>query len=552
MNILNYLVGLLNDTMYYALILTSFSCVNQSNNKNLTQVYTQLADSVLFDTDSIGNSYLHNAVLDSDTAFVNILLKKGLDINAKNNLGNTPMHLAAEIGDTVMIRLLLFNNANIHALNHEQNTPLFLAVKNNDVQTAESLYFNEAYTDAFTRNKEEINPTEYAIRNRYYSIAELLYWPMHYIVKRDKRTYFNFLVQVNPEYINKKDMKGMTPLHNAYLYKNNYFVEKLIIAGSDPNALDNFNRKPDEYSDWIFGPMIEKNSLSDNSTSKVEDRMLDFLVHYNWMTVGLIKDGEIVYLRCYGNKNMINEDAVYASVSKVITSAIFVQLLDEGIIKNLDENISNYSNKYSDAMPDRYKKDSITFKHLLTHRSGIPHIDKQLWINSKLNLQFKPGSEFLYTTNGFGVLGEIMEEITGKTYSELVKQYIGEPVGAGSFWAEDHFRAPGARVHSTSGDFARFALGILNNNYMSANTFNDIVIADYEGVGLGWGCNNFNTDDITMMHAGSNGKPRAYILLKPKKELGVVLMGDCNTKDDIWFIHLGPILMDIMEGKGSY
>ncbi|MBN1272892.1 MAG: hypothetical protein JXB26_11550 [Candidatus Aminicenantes bacterium] len=55
-----------------------------------------------------------------------------------------------------------------------------------------------------------------------------------------------------------------------------------------------------------------------------------------------------------------------------------------------------------------------------------------------------------------------------------------------------------------------------------------------------------------MGHAGSNGKPRAYILIKPRKKLGVVLMGSCNTKDEIWFIHLGQILMDILEKKGFY
>ena len=292
--------------------------------------------------------------------------------------------------------------------------------------------------------------------------------------------------------------------------------------------------------------------LGNEYRKKIDDRIFDFLIHYDWMTAGIIKEGEIAYMRAFGKNNMINEDAIYASVSKPVTGIIFMQLLNEGVINSLDDNISKYSTKYKNVLPINYESDSISFKHLLTHHSGIPHINKPLWKNGKLNLQFKPGSEFLYTTNGFGVLGEILEEITGKTYSELVKEYIGEPVQAGSFWAETNFRAPGARIHSTTNDFAKFARGVINNKYISENDLSEVVLADYNGVGLAWGCENFNTEDITMMHAGSNGRPRAYILLKPKKKLGVVLMGDCNTKDDIWFIHLGQIIMDILENKGSY
>ncbi len=536
----------------FLFVFLAISCSEQTETNNAQNKFHQLPDSVLFKIDSTGNTLLHKAVIESDTSFTNYLLNKGIDIDHKNNKGYTALHLATENGDTLNMKILLKNHADVHAVNDIKNTPLHLAVFKNNIKAVEMLFYNGAYSDALKENIENFSPVTYAVRKRYYSVAELLYWPLHYLIKRDKKEYFKYVINIKEKSIGQKDMKGMTPLHIAYLYENSYFIEKLVTAGSDQNAKDNFNRKPDDYRYDNFFDMVDKDILSNALRKKIDDKIFDFLIHYNWMTVGIIKEGEIAYLRSFGMRNMVNEDAVYASVSKPVTSIIFMQLINEGIINNLDDNISKYSNKYNNVIPNNYGADSITFKHILTHRSGLPHINKPLWNNGKLNLQFKPGSNFLYTTNGFGVLGEILEEITGKTYSELVKKYIGEPVQSGSFWAEKNFRAPGARVHSSTKDFANFAWGVINNKYISEENLSKVVLVDYEGVGLGWGCENFNTKDITMMHAGSNGRPRAYILLKPKKKIGIVLMGDCETKDDIWFVHLGPILMDILENKGSY
>jgi CubicO group peptidase (beta-lactamase class C family) len=230
-----------------------------------------------------------------------------------------------------------------------------------------------------------------------------------------------------------------------------------------------------------------------------------------------------------------------------------MQLLKKGIVKSLDDPISGYSEKYRNVMPKEYANEKITFRHLLTHHSGIPHINKELWVKGKLNLLFKPGTKYEYSTNGYSVLGEVMEEMTGEKFSNLVKKYIGEPIQANSFWAEETFRAPAARIHSTTRDFARFAEAIINNKYLSEREFDDILIGKGGYESLGWGGNKAGTDDLVIGHSGSNGKPRAHILIKPKKKLGIVLMGETKTaKSDIWFLDLAPILMDILENKDMY
>lgn len=516
--------------------------------------YEQMPDSELNQVNSLGKTLLHQAAKDNDTDLIEYLLKRGLGIDRKDHSGFTPLHDAVQAQATSAVRFLIDHQADVHARNADLNTPLHLAAFHNDIQSVEMLFFSGAYRDVLTENKEKVSPFSHAVRNRYYAMAELLYFPMHYIIKRNKTGYCDYLVLNIEDSVSQRDMRKMTPLHVAHLFQNQYFIDRLSELGADNDARDVYGKKPSEYATMKFLEPAKDNRLADITRIKIDDKVFDFLLHYDWMAVGIIQDGEIAYLRSFGKRGMLTKDAIYASVSKPVTSIIFVQLLKQGLVRDLDDNIFDYSKKYGrDVMPEQYSNADLTFKHLLTHQSGIPHINKSLWKDGKLNLQFQPGTKMEYSTNGFSVLGEIMEELTEKSYSDLVKEYIGNPVLASSFWAEDVFRAPGARVHSTPEDFARFAQGVINHAYMSEQEFTEILARNYGDSSLGWGGSGWDTDDFVMGHAGSNGKPRAYILIKPRKKLGVVLMGEAKTsKEDIWFLNLGPILLDIISGKGLY
>ena len=539
------------------LLISSLSCKNRHENPekiSSMEQFEQLPNSDLYQTDSQGKTLLHHAVVEGDTVLMNYLLKRGLAVDYRDDSGITPLHDAVQNQDTSTIRFLIKHHADVHAKTVDRNTPLHLAVFNNDIHAAEVLFFNGGHSDAQAENKEKVSPLSHAIRNRYYAVAELLYFPMHYLIKQNKTEYYDYLVQIKDDAVSQTGMRKMTPLHIAFLFQNQYFIDRLSESGADSNSLDIYGRKPSDYTTMDFMEPAKANRLENDTRIKVDDKIFDFLLHYDWMAVGIIQDGEIAYLRSFGKKKMLEKDAVYASVSKPVTSIIFVQLLKQGLIRNLNDNIFDYSKKYcKTVMPTEYADDSLTFKHLLTHQGGIPHINKPLWKDGKLNLQFSPGAKKEYSTNGFAVMGEIMEEITGKSYSDLVVEYIGKPIHANSFWAEDAFRAPGARVHSTPEDFVRFTRGVINHTYMSEQDFYNILAKDHGGNSLGWGGSNWDTDDFMIGHAGSNGKPRAYILIKPKKKSAVVLMGEANSsKEDIWFLYLGPILMDIIDREKSY
>ena len=457
------------------------------------------------------------------------------------------IYQAIKTNNIVLLRKLLKGGVDIHRVNKEGETPLHLAVYKKNIKIIEELYFAGAHTDIKKKNSHAVTPLDHVLKNKYYSVAELFFWPMHYIIKNNLRDKYNSFLAIKKKSIEQKDMRGMRPLHIAYLYKNDFFINSLIKLAVNTRAKDKYGREPIAYRFRNFKPMTHSNQLTESIREKIDDKIYDFAFNYKWLTVGVITDGKISYLRSYGKSNMLEKDEVYASVSKALTSIITIQLHKEGKIISLDDDISKYSKKYKGVMPARYSPSIITFKHLLTHFSGIPHLNKPLWKNKSLNLLFKPGKKHFYTTNGYAVLGEILEEITGMTYSNLVKTYIGRPLKLKSFWAENVFVAPGARIHSTPIDFAKFAEGLLNYKYISEMDLKKILMKNYGGVGLGWGLKNPGSKNVTIMHAGANGRQRAYIILKPEKKSGIVLMGDCKTRRELWFIHLGPILIDIID-----
>ncbi len=140
----------------------------------------------------------------------------------------------------------------------------------------------------------------------------------------------------------------------------------------------------------------------------------------------------------HGPDKEINESTLFdiASITKVFTATAFLKVF--------------YSRGYSIEMPvvsivpefsqnsEPYDKSVVTFKHILTHSSGLPswkpyyeklkgdEIKKAVLSES---LIYPPGSKVLYSDLGFMILGWALERITGKKLDEVIKIHLTEPLG---------------------------------------------------------------------------------------------------------------------------
>ncbi len=157
--------------------------------------------------------------------------------------------------------------------------------------------------------------------------------------------------------------------------------------------------------------------------------------------------GKVVYKNAVGMANMewnipntTQTKFRVGSVTKQFTSMLIMQLVYEGKI-DLQEPITQYLPNYRKEIGD-----SITVHHLLTHSSGLPNYtdnDNFFRNDSKLHfsvndfiriycsgdLEFKPGTKFSYSNSGYFILGAIIEAVTNKPYTEVLKERILKPLG---------------------------------------------------------------------------------------------------------------------------
>ena len=172
-----------------------------------------------------------------------------------------------------------------------------------------------------------------------------------------------------------------------------------------------------------------------------------------------------------------------ASVTKTFVSAALLRLNEEGRI-SLDDTIGKHlsSRHLHMLIADGYATDGITVRHLMNHTGGIfdyatsglffanIYEDPKYWWTRTEQLELAlqegepvgiPGERFHYSDTGYILLGEIIENVTGKSLAASLRELIGyESLGLCSTWMEtqeesarrigDHTGSAGSGDHAGS------------------------------------------------------------------------------------------------------
>lgn len=70
---------------------------------------------------------------------VELLLKKGLDVDATNDEGKTALHIASAEGNDDIVYLLLQNDANVNLLDNDSKSPIQYAIKGDFIDVVAEL-----------------------------------------------------------------------------------------------------------------------------------------------------------------------------------------------------------------------------------------------------------------------------------------------------------------------------------------------------------------------------------------------------------------------------
>lgn len=162
------------------------------------------------------------------------------------------------------------------------------------------------------------------------------------------------------------------------------------------------------------------------------------------------KDGEIVYSRCFGYADKRSEEEVtpetffkLASVSKLVTAAAAMRLVDGGRL-DLDENLGHIlGNPPYEAATPRYPETGLTCRMLMSHTAAIRDDSTVFQKNMKLSQvldpaqnkkkmgfwKARPGEAYNYSNIGAGIMGCVIEAVTGKRLTVAVKELLFDPLG---------------------------------------------------------------------------------------------------------------------------
>lgn len=186
---------------------------------------------------------------------------------------------------------------------------------------------------------------------------------------------------------------------------------------------------------------------------------------------GMVLEGDrIVWTGQYGYKDLgkklpVNKDTpfIIASISKLITSALLMDLVEDGLV-NLDDDVNKYLG--FEVRNPNYPNTPITIKMLLNHSSSISMDFPRIWFtkakedsvmeikdflyeyltpggkynNSKCYSNFEPGTSFSYSNPGITLIAHIIEIVTSKSLEKASRERIFNPLEMNkTSWLYSHY-----------------------------------------------------------------------------------------------------------------
>lgn len=310
------------------------------------------------------------------------------------------------------------------------------------------------------------------------------------------------------------------------------------------------------------------------------------------VSVGVIKDGEIVYLKGFGFEDddcnvsaSVNTMYRLASISKTFTAVSALQLWEDNLL-DLTEDIRNDVPEYP-VKP----QGTITMEDLLSNESGIQHyaqvdnydfLARDLYINDHLldydpvsaidvfkdqPILFTPGTDYNYSTFGFNLAAAVVEKVGNEPFETQVKDRIvdvadmpffqpafggkevfyneatgyidvaGSPEidkGGSANYIDVSWKMGGGGWMCTARDLTHFVKSFIGDELMDAATV-DTMAANHDpanGSNYGYGISTgFRNGDTLLWHSGNQSWCATLIYFSPENHSGVAIMTNNRSSD---------------------
>ncbi|OFD55391.1 penicillin-binding protein [Bacillus mycoides] len=173
------------------------------------------------------------------------------------------------------------------------------------------------------------------------------------------------------------------------------------------------------------------------------------------LSLAVIRDGKLNEATAFGTlesgtNRTVTTDSILnsCSISKFITTMLVLTLSDQEIV-HLDEDVTDRLTSWNIPTNLFTSQKKVTLRNLLSHQSGIidppnsfehyklekgiPKIPevlsgRTLYCPVPIEMNYEPESEFHYSDANFCIIEQLLEDITGKSFSQLLEELIFQPL----------------------------------------------------------------------------------------------------------------------------
>jgi CubicO group peptidase (beta-lactamase class C family) len=211
-----------------------------------------------------------------------------------------------------------------------------------------------------------------------------------------------------------------------------------------------------------------------------------------------------------------------ASVTKAFTAVLLMRAVEAGKL-SLDDSVSKW-------LPDFRDRPEIRVRHLAAHVSeGVP------------------GTEYVYATQRYAKLGEILRQVYGtQSFEAALRREVIEPAGLG--WHDSPDLGAHAALVSTVDDVAKFAAALQANQLVSKKSF-DVMAQPFRSstgaelpVGVGFFSQVIGGERVVWSFGQDDPDySSALLLMLPKRRLALVMLANTDELSNPFRLLMGNV-----------
>ena len=372
-------------------------------------------------------------------------------------------------------------------------------------------------------------------------------------------------------------------------------VKLVLIAIVFILALTSCARSPESSIERSI-QRVERGLLStygDPPWKRIE--LAERMAYYNvpGVSIAVINDYKVEWTRGYGvseagTSASVTPETLFqaASIAKLVVAVAALHYVERGAL-DLDRDVNQSLVSWQVPENEYTVEEKVTLRRLLSHSAGVtvegfrgyafneevPNLEQilngELPANSPpIRVDLVPGTQYRYSGGGYMIVQQLLEDIVGEPFPEILQDDVLKPWGmtASTFESPlpEKFRAvaasghradgttipggwhtypemgAGASMWATSTDLAQFAIKVMqaytgqSDGVLSQAMATEMLTPQIDDRGLGPLVYNDGGDLFYFMHPGANDGYTSVLVAYPQRGQGVVILTNGDNGTALW------------------